>query len=248
VARRSSSFVRHPTNPDATIWRFIDLPKFLDFLYTGSLYFSRLDRLGDPYEGLPSKEQFDSLRKDPSIEWMARVIHDSNHYNTFVNSWHLSEHEPAAMWKLYAGVDAGVAICSTYARLRRSVQSSAHGVQVSLIHYGDPPSSNVVMWEYALWKRKSFEHEHEVRAIIPPTGFSLGSKTNAAGEHRPDVSRQARVGIHVPVDMNQLVTAILLSPTTPHWVLDAIASVTRKFRLKMRIRQSDLYTLDYDES
>ncbi len=48
--------LRHPCFPqpgDATakVWRYMDLPKFIWLLKHSQLYMSRLDRLGDPYEG-----------------------------------------------------------------------------------------------------------------------------------------------------------------------------------------------------
>ncbi|MFN8058144.1 MAG: hypothetical protein U0Q12_03205 [Vicinamibacterales bacterium] len=41
---------------NAYIWRFIDLPKFLDMLVPGSLYFTRGDMFDDPCEGMTPDE------------------------------------------------------------------------------------------------------------------------------------------------------------------------------------------------
>jgi hypothetical protein len=37
--------------PDANLWRYMDLSKYVSMLATGSLWFARMDLLGDPYEG-----------------------------------------------------------------------------------------------------------------------------------------------------------------------------------------------------
>lgn len=43
------SFERPPA--EASLWRYIDLPKYLSMLAQNALWFSRADLLGDPFEG-----------------------------------------------------------------------------------------------------------------------------------------------------------------------------------------------------
>jgi hypothetical protein len=46
-----------PDNENCKIWRYLDIPKFFWLLEKQSLYFSRADLLGDPFEGsIPSAE------------------------------------------------------------------------------------------------------------------------------------------------------------------------------------------------
>jgi len=40
-----------PKNENATIWRYMDFTKFVSLLDRRELFFSRTDRLGDPFEG-----------------------------------------------------------------------------------------------------------------------------------------------------------------------------------------------------
>ena len=40
-----------PPDGGMNIWRYMDLPKLVAFLETGSLHFARADTLGDLYEG-----------------------------------------------------------------------------------------------------------------------------------------------------------------------------------------------------
>ncbi len=104
-----------PADTNAYIWRFIDLPKFLDMLVTGSLYFTRGDMFDDPYEGMPPDEYMEAVRRGQtnlgSVQHQTRMFH---HYRAdyFINCWHMSPHESAGMWKVYGGVDAGIAIKS----------------------------------------------------------------------------------------------------------------------------------------
>ena len=40
-----------PKDTDASAWRYLDLPKYLSMLDSQALFFCRLDKLGDPFEG-----------------------------------------------------------------------------------------------------------------------------------------------------------------------------------------------------
>jgi hypothetical protein len=54
-------FVFEPPPENTKIWRFMSFHKFVSMVTNGSLYFSRLDKLGDPFEGLytNARIQFD---------------------------------------------------------------------------------------------------------------------------------------------------------------------------------------------
>lgn len=52
---RHDSFTT-PSNPDIPIWRYMEFAKFVDMLESSKLYFSRLDKVGDRFEGTVSDE------------------------------------------------------------------------------------------------------------------------------------------------------------------------------------------------
>jgi hypothetical protein len=60
-----------------------------------------------------------------------------HHYRAdfFINCWHMSEHQSAGMWKLYAGVDAGIAIKSTYSRLMHAFKDRPERFYLGLTSY-----------------------------------------------------------------------------------------------------------------
>jgi hypothetical protein len=135
-----------PSNPDATIWRYMDLAKFLSLLDRSALFFVRLDKLAevDPFEGYYTavNVQADNVRfEEMPEEWRERTgIRDEQTFRmiiemnkrsrelvkndrqtTFVSSWHAQEHESAAMWNLYVRSQEGIAVQSTYQRLVNSL-------------------------------------------------------------------------------------------------------------------------------
>ena len=92
---------------------------------------------------------------------------------TFISCWHVNPHESAAMWKLYGMHQEAVAVVSTFKRLKDAL--TPHIVppsgepKLGLVHYADyeyePIEQMVHLSEY-FFKRKSFEHESELRAVI----------------------------------------------------------------------------------
>jgi len=62
-----------PANSSARIWRYMDFTKFVFMLETSSLWFSRTDKLGDPFEG--SIPQLNILQEE---SWLASLNLHSN--------------------------------------------------------------------------------------------------------------------------------------------------------------------------
>jgi hypothetical protein len=79
----------------------------------------------------------------------------------------MSDYESAAMWKLYLR-DHGVAIQTTFQALTASLASEEDGY-VGLVKYIDFQTAlipeNNAFWPF-VHKRRSFDFEHEVRAVI----------------------------------------------------------------------------------
>jgi len=92
-------------------------------------------------------------------------------------------------------------------------------------------SNGITVFDPAVLKRKSFEHEREVRIILCP---SVLIKETAV--HPP------RDGIEVPVDLKSLIEEILLSPIAPRWLQPHVEAMFTAFGLaSIRVKPSDLY-------
>jgi hypothetical protein len=104
----------------------MDFVKFVWLLDRASLYFTRVDQLGDRFEGSMSRANLKARdTMDPRVidagrpELLRRWEHvrrtlPQYHY---VNCWTLSGYESVAMWRLYVGDGNGVAIQSTFRSL-----------------------------------------------------------------------------------------------------------------------------------
>jgi hypothetical protein len=85
-------YVKQP-EPTQTLWRYLDLSKFLSFLSTQSLFFAQWPTLSDPMEGLHNFLE-DEIRKHPQLRQHFQMLA----HTYLVSCWVVSEHESLAMW------------------------------------------------------------------------------------------------------------------------------------------------------
>jgi hypothetical protein len=177
-----------PLSHRISIWRYMDLAKFLWMLEHGALYFCRADLLGDPYEGyytepevkLDEKAAFAHLRKQ--IVAITRSM--------YVNCWHMNDSESAAMWKLYTSHHQSVCVRSTYELLSQVLPGECMLGCIKYIDYSMDLIDRSIVLNYITHKRKSFEHEKEVRAVFWDTSIILkiDAPLPAADVRKPDRS------------------------------------------------------------
>src|SRR5271165_3626025 len=116
----------------ATIWRYMDLPRFISMLSTSKVWFAKAATLhDDPWEGFGTADWFEAPATDASPRW---IIHDfvgqktnisvpqmidfigqvSTEYyenareHLYVNSWCLGATESMAMWQIYGSLGFGI--------------------------------------------------------------------------------------------------------------------------------------------
>jgi hypothetical protein len=82
-----------------------------------------------------------------------------------------------------------------------------------------------------LHKRKSFEHEHELRAIIQPIFPGSDPVT--------DISPFAD-GLLVEVNLRRLIENIYVAPTSEAWFAELVENTTKKFGLGVSVQHSDM--------
>lgn len=211
----------------------MDFTKFVSMLSSSSLYFSRADRLGDRFEGSMPKgnishrpEIYSTIPEaqreyviTETVRFRQRLI-----LNTYINCWHMNMHESAAMWRLYSSSNASVALLSKYSRLVDVLDKETYVGVVRYIDYEHAliPENNI-LWPF-MFKRMSFSHECEIRAVImdmPPKS----SQTD---------------GLHKQVKLADLVEKVYISPEAPKWYFELVSSVVKRFGLDLEILQSSL--------
>ena len=124
------------------------------------------------------------------------------------------------MWRLYAQSNEAVCIQSTFRKLREAIGSVA---QVGMVRYVDyetewiPESNPLAPF---LYKRKSFEHEREVRAIIPLEDLKQILRGKVA---------EKSSGVWCKVDLNRLIEHVHVAPDAPDWFAALVENVTQKY-------------------
>ena len=232
------------------IWRYLDFAKFVDLLDRKALFFARGDSFHDPFEGSWTKKNFDSMTKafkdsmpkafkdlDDTGVIQVRDFFKRMRKYTFLSCWHLSNHESAAMWELYSKSNEGVAIQSSISRLSGELKKNyaRHDLYISRVRYVD--YSTFFMREGDMLapfihKRKSFEHEREVRAIVQQLPSSGGTIDWSI--------KPPEKGIYISLDLNAIIETVYVSPTSPKWFKELVQSIMNTYGYNISVKQSRL--------
>lgn len=236
---------------ETKLWRYMDFTKYVSLLSSKGIYFTRTDRFEDLFEGAKgikkNKDKWDSyyleylrnvIRNPPEgavcdlsehdIEIEAKrllnqleVSGKAGKQRTFVSCWHESEHESEAMWRLYSSfLDNAIAIQTTYKKLYESLGCDP-SIEIGRVKYIDF-KKNYAGINDAFWrKRKSFEHEREVRALI--SDFRCKDE-----------------GKLIQCDLDVLIEQVFVSPQAPVWFIHLVNEINEKYSLGIKVSQSEL--------
>lgn len=234
-------YKEHPAfNPppnDAILWRYMNFTKYVSLLDKQALFFARADKLGDSFEGSYSKvnealrpKLYDSLPKG-TLQGLAKLMKE-NRRNTLINCWHKSVHESEAMWKLYAREEDGVAIKTDFNSFKNSFKCEKE-IYIGEVDYVDYkkhfiPEKN--LFSAYLFKRESFKHEQEVRAIC-----SIFERDGIVFEN---LNNDHIIGVNYEVDLSILIKEVVVAPFAQDWFLDLVKSVTTRYKFNINITRS----------
>ena len=194
-----------PKNLKTKIWRYMDFTKFLSILEESALFFSNLSILSDPLEGFltkPTVDKFRGMPEDLSSEEVKKRLQigelnlqffKRSRTLLYVSSWHMSNFESVAMWEMYVKTGEGIAIQSTVGRMKKAFSNIDEPINIGKVKYVDYDKQEIPwnnLLHLAIHKRKSFEYERELRAIVTSTANSFG--------------------IIVPTDLNCLISKIYI--------------------------------------
>ncbi|MBI5360040.1 MAG: hypothetical protein HZA48_05600 [Planctomycetes bacterium] len=231
---------KKPDDKNAIIWRYMDFVGFVSLLDKKSLYFSKADELQDPYEDKFANAVFGhrigetkKFAKEPKkkAEQRPDAVNPADAVLTYVNCWHINHIESTSMWQVYLKSDEGVAIQSTYGKLKQSFSAYAKGDvcigQVGYLDFAvDPVPKDYDEWPF-LYKRSSFSYERELRAIVREEHVDL-----TKGPHE--------LGKYISVNLDMLIEKIYVSPAAPIWFSELVDSITGKLGLAKKVIHSQL--------
>lgn len=186
---------------DAPIARYFSFPKLVYLLTCQELFFCRLDKFNDLYEGnavfgLESKDQFQKWR-----EWF------------FVNSWNLYPGvESLPLWKIYLEGNYGVAVISNIKSVFNAIEDQCYekvsAYPVNYLKEDCPPKVAGQPYVNAITKKEFYLFESEIRFML-------------RGEEDD--------GIYIPVNLDSLIQKVVFSPFNPEWVNKSIKKLFNKY-------------------
>lgn len=230
-----------------SVWRYMDLAKYLSMLQEQALHLAPLSSFEDPFEGsspyhasltsvLDSQLAAGTINPEFAQQAgaMSQIVRRLTLDRTYVSCWHLSEHESDAMWKLYSTSSGSIAIKTSCRELRMALPSDA---KFGKVNYVDFPSFNstkqAISYDPAFLKRLAFEHEHEVRIVLrePPKNLL---------EEIVTPTKVMSGGKKIPLKLDGFIDAVVINPLAPIWFADMVRDVTAKYGQHFGISQSTL--------
>jgi hypothetical protein len=177
--------------------------------------------------------------EDKALEhWIGEgdsLVYWWNRQFSFINCWHASDSESAAMWELYGKDDKGIAIQTTFRKLRDSLKKN---IWLSMVNYIDYEKDEIKIdlppHAFFWFKRNSFSYEKEVRALFLSYEGSPGHSTISWD------TPLLKGGKWVTVDLSMLIEKIYINPNAPLWHEALVKKVNNTYGYSFPVTQSDL--------
>ena len=229
--------IKLPQDTDS-LWKYMNLEKFISLLDTESLFFTRADKFDDPFEGfMPPTVR--SVIEDIEV---LDIFREKWRKYVMCSCWHHAEEESMAMWEKYHMNNSGIALRTTFGNFKECL-GEGYDVFIGKIEYINHyeyivPQNISDMDKIYTWyfhKRKAFEHEREFRAILAFFPFfsdyfdsvgKLNSPEILLNSDFPDI---CDIGIQFNIDVNILIDEVITSPYIDGWVTDIISSVAQLY-------------------
>lgn len=240
------------------LWRYMDLPKFLDILENKKIFFPKVELFEDKYEGIHNAigdedfyditnhgklirtESITDARHEKNSDDLKRYLQgwvDTIREAVGVSCWRLSEHESHAMWKIFLNSNEGVAIKTSITSLTNGLGKTRDKQQlmigkVQYINYqiDKIPIDNIM--NSLFYKNIYFEHEKELRVIV--------YEQNEEDLTDFGISlKKVSSGILVEFNYKEIIEEILISPYAPSWFYDLVCKVcNERYALDVPIKNS----------
>ena len=275
-----------PNDENVMIWRYLSFGKFHHLIKSGALHFSRSDILRnfDKFEGRVTKKTYDTMKQllvksNSDQKWPPeepeeyeklikeiRTVFGKIPLVTAVNCWHVNEYDSDAMWKRYVNMSEGLAVVSSFKRLKSCFDDCKEDVYIGVVEYdydsssfldlssckNDPENkgrikSNFNAYSALFHKKEQYKHERELRAVVSrlrTVGESIMVllKGNKLEERLLEQNDKifSNKGIDVPVNIKSLIGKIVVAPNAEDWFIELVRSETIKYGLNIEIVRSTL--------
>jgi hypothetical protein len=235
---------------DYRINKYLDIEKFLSMIQDNSLFFSRIDKLEDKYEGISPILNFEQrvnsykfinsfgdhenrpTDEDKMNKYAKASFNQEKQSRKFtcINCWNKGENESNALWKIYTDSGKGVLIKSSISKIFKAFEISDEKIWISEINYIDRKTERISEGNIItpiINKSIAYNYEDEVRLIYDLKDKKYWSKA------------KNKNGIKIKININELIDEIVISPFMEEWYFEIISNLLNKYELKFRITQSE---------
>lgn len=165
--------------------------------------------------------------KEAEVESQARELLDDIEMlgkrslkEIFVNCWYENKWESEAMWNLsLQNSTQSVAISTSYGKLCASLNDYLD-IEIGRVNYIDFDTHYSGINSSHFYKRKSLEHEKEVRAVI-----------------RCHDAKKIK-GKLIKINLNELIQDIYVSPQSPKWFQNLVIDILKRYKLDRSVKRS----------
>ena len=233
--------------PTATLWRYMNMMKFLWMMETESLYARNTAKLEDEYEGSLPQSKFrrivDIVKMKLPLEYVGNpyvegciLLRSRDLRNTaFVNCWNESEDESLLMWREYADISRGIAIKTDFCSLQTSLAQDEQLTfgKIKYMDYDEVSYENVNRYNQLFLKQTLYSWEHEVRVM------GLG---NFQYYFQQNISQHMEVpeSLYFNVELADLIHDIVMAPYADREFIQIIEAVATQHGMADRVTESSL--------
>lgn len=215
--------------PNTKIWRYMDFTKFVYMLENNALFFPTIDSFNDPYEGSYSRGNYQKRKfiysRAKSKNNFDNIIENIKSLRPYIhaNCWHMNDFESAGMWKLYSKTNESICIQTEFRKLELALPNNIKLGKVKYINYEKDWISESDIYYPFIYKRLSFEHEKELRAVFNSKDYSQNNRII-----------KAENGYWVKINLQTLIQRIYVSPEAQDWFVELVERVKNRYKLTLK--------------
>lgn len=151
----------------------------------------------------------------------------------YVNCWHKSNHECAAMWEIFGGDKNSLCVFSTVERLETAMtrDKREQNLEIREVKYlnhakdifSDDPLDPFIS------KSESYSFEREIRVISWDPNINLS-----------DTPSNKESGFLLKVDLTKLIMKVVISPTADPWFKSTVEELCKSAGINNKVKDSAL--------
>lgn len=254
----------HPSlfqiNGDIMLCRYIDLTKLISLLQKKAIFFTRADRVEDPFEGRYPPSQREERKKwykymqetqdfflnmtdadiDKNIIEYEEFLEKYRALTT-ISCWDCNYSENALMWRSYCNTTTGILIKSSFSRILKSFENTKEDVFVSRVKYLDygkyliPDGDTFSPFVH---KQHFYRQEEEIRL--------LHQVDEKAWIHDWD-KEESKNGVYIACDIEILIDEIIIAPFAEEWYSNLVNGILEQYNFNKQVKKSNLKWLSNEK-